>query len=322
MRTSRIAATAAALLIMPGWVPLSPAQIYPAKAVRVVIPWPSGGLTDVAGRIVFQKISENLGQQFLIDNRPGATGSIGADLVAKSPADGYTLMVHSMALLGNPFIYKKLPYDTLGDFVGIGTLIRQTGLLVVHPSLPVKSVKELVALAKSRPDQILYGSSGSGSFSHFSLVLLTSMTGTRMVHVPYKGGGPATTAIVSGETQVLVGSPAAVSTQLSAGRLRLLAVTSDTRLKAFPDAPTVAEAGVPGYEYTGWVGVFAPAGVPRAIVDRMNAEIKKAIDSPDTNRRLEEFEPWTVTPQQMAARIKTDYEKFGRLMKLIGDKLD
>lgn len=318
----RPAATAAMFLIVWGWMPSLPAQSYPAKAVRVITPWPSGGLTDVAGRIVFQKVSENLGQQFLIDNRPGATGSIGADLVARSAPDGYTLMVHSMAHLGNPYIYKKLPYDTLGDFVGVGTLVRQTGLVVVHPSLPVKSVKELVALARARPDQILYASSGSGSFSHFAIALLASMTETRLVHVPYKGGGPATTALVSGETQMLIGSPAAVATQLSAGRLRLLAVTSDARLTAFPHAPTVAEAGVPGYEYTGWVGVFSPNGTSRAIVDKMNAEIKKAIDSPDTQKRLEELEPWTMTPQQMAARIKSDYEKFGRLMKLVGGKLD
>jgi len=317
-----IAATIVSLLLLSAWPARSPAQTYPARPVRVIIPWPSGGLTDVAGRIVFQKISENAGQQFIIDNRPGATGSIGAELVAKSAPDGYTLMVHSMAHLGNPYIYKKLPYDTLGDFVGVGTLVRQTGLLVVHPSLPVKTVKELVALAQARPDQILYASSGSGSFSHFAVVLLTSMTGTRMVHVPYKGGGPATTAMVSGETQVLVGSPAAVATQLASGRLRLLAVTSDSRLKAFPNAPTLAEAGVPGYEYTGWVGVFAPAKVPAPVIERMNAEIRKAIESPDTGRRLEEFEPWTMTPQQMAARIKVDYEKFGRLMKLVGDKID
>jgi tripartite-type tricarboxylate transporter receptor subunit TctC len=321
MRFLRLTVTAVMFLIAAGAVPSLNAQSYPAKPVRVITPWPSGGLTDVAGRIVFQKVSENLGQQFLIDNRPGATGSIGAELVAKSPPDGYTLMVHSMAHLGNPFIYMKLPYDTLGDFVGIGTLVRQTGLLVVHPSLPVKTVKEFVALAKSRPDQVLYASSGSGSFSHFALVLFASMTGTRMVHVPYKGGGPATTALVSGETQVLVGSPAAVSVQLSAGRVRALGVTSDARLSAFPKVPTVAEAGVPGYEYTGWVGVFAPSATPRAIVDRMNAEIKRAIESADTQKRLEELEPWTMTPQQMAARIKTDYEKYDRLLKLVG-KLD
>lgn len=322
MRALRSAASAAMFLIMLGWMPSSQAQGYPAKAVRVVTPWPAGGLTDITGRIVFQKISENLGQQFLIDNRGGATGTIGAELVARSAPDGYTLMVHSMTHIGNPYLYKKLPYDTLGDFVGVGMLVRQTGLLVVHPSLPVNSVKELVALAKARPDQILYASSGGGSFSHLALVLFTSMTGTRMVHVPYKGGGPATTGMISGETQVLAGSPAAVVTQLNARRLRLLAVTSDTRLAAFPETPTVAEAGVPGYEYTGWVGVFAPAGTSKAIIDRLNAEISKAIHSPDMRKKLEEFEPWTMTPQQMAARIKSDYEKYGQLVRLIGDKLD
>ena len=307
------------VLIVPSW---ALAQGYPSKPVRVVIPWPAGGLTDVTGRIVFQKISETLGQQFIIDNRPGATGSIGADLVAKSPSDGYTIMVHSTSHVSNPHVYSKLPYDTLKDFVGVGLLVAQTGLLVVHPSLPVKSVKELVALAKARPDQILYASSGSGSFSHLAVALLTSMTGTRMVHVPYKGGGPATTALVSGETQFLVGSPAAVLTQINAKRLRLLAVTSDTRLPQFPDTPTVAQAGVPGYEFRAWVGVLAPAGTPKAIVDRVNAEIKKAQDSPDMRSKLESFEPWYMTPEQTAARIKSDYDKYGKLIKLTGTKLE
>jgi len=307
------------VLTVPSW---ALAQGYPGKPVRVVIPWPAGGLTDVTGRIIFQKISETLGQQFIIDNRPGATGSIGADLVAKSAPDGYTIMVHSTSHVSNPHVYSKLPYDTLKDFVGVGLLVAQTGLLVVHPSLPVKSVKELIALAKARPDQILYASSGSGSFSHLAVALLTSMTGTRMVHVPYKGGGPATTALISGETQFLVGSPAAVLTQINAKRLRLLAVTSDTRLPQFPDTPTVAQAGVPGYEFRAWVGVLAPAGTPKAIVDRLNAEIKKAQDSPDMKSKLEAFEPWYMTPEQTAARIKSDYDKYGKLIKLTGTKLE
>jgi tripartite-type tricarboxylate transporter receptor subunit TctC len=307
------------LLIASPW---SVAQNYPTKPVRVVIPWPAGGLTDVAGRIVFQKISENVGQQFIIDNRGGASGTIGADVVAKSPPDGYTIMVHSTTHVGNPHVYPKLPYDTLKDFVGIGLIVAQTGLLVVHPSLPVKSVKDLIALAKARPDQILYATSGSGSFSHLAIALLTSMTGTRMVHVPYKGGGPATLALVSGETQVLVGSPAAVLTQIQARRLRLLAVTSDTRLPQFPDTPTVAEAGVPGYEFRGWVGVLAPAGTPKAIIDRLNGEIKKALDSPDMKSKLESFEPWYMTPEQTQARIRSDYDKYGRLIKLTGTKVE
>ena len=313
---------AIALLIATALPVVAHAQNWPAKTVRVVTPWPAGGLTDIAGRIVFQKISENMGQQFVIDNRGGATGTIGAEIVARAPADGYTLMVNSMTHLGNPYIYKKLPYDTIGDFTAIGTMVAQTGLLVAHPSLPVKNVKELIALARAKPGQILYSSTGSGGFADLSVVLLTSMTNTKMTQVNYKGGGPAATALLAGETQLLVSSPAAATQQLAAKRIRLLGVTSDTRLAAFPDAPTIAEAGVPGYEYRGWVGVFAPAGTPKPIIARLNGEIKKAIDSPDLKKRLEDFEPWTMSPAEMNARIKSDYEKYGRLMKLVGSKLD
>ena len=301
---------------------IAQAQTWPAKTVRVVTPWPAGGLTDIAGRIVFQKISENLGQQFVVDNRGGATGTIGAEIVARAPADGYTLMVNSMTHLGNPYIYKKLPYDTIGDFAPIGIMVAQTGLLVVHPSLPVKTVKELVALARAKPGEILYSSTGSGGFADLSMVLLTSLTKTKMTQVPYKGGGPAATALLAGETQALVSSPAAATQQLAAKRIRLLGVTSETRLAAFPGAPTIAEAGVPGYEYRGWVGVFAPTGTPKAIIDKLNDEIKKAIDSAELKKRLEDFEPWTMTPQEMTARIQSDYEKYGRLLKLVGGKLD
>jgi tripartite-type tricarboxylate transporter receptor subunit TctC len=313
---------AAALIALSTIASVAQAQNYPVKTVRVVTPWPAGGLTDIAGRIVFQKISENMGQQFVVDNRGGATGTIGAEIVARAPADGYTLMVNSMTHLGNPYIYKKLPYDTIGDFAPIGIMVAQTGLLVAHPSLPVKTVKELLALARAKPGEILYSSTGSGGFADLSIVLLTSMTNTRMTQINYKGGGPAATALLAGETQLLVSSPAAATQQLAAKRIRLLGVTSDTRLAAFPDAPTIAEAGVPGYEYRGWVGAFAPAGTPKAIIDRLNGEIKKAIDSPDLKKRLEDFEPWTMTTQEMTARIKSDSEKYGRLMKLIGGKLD
>jgi tripartite-type tricarboxylate transporter receptor subunit TctC len=322
MRSTRCAfafLTAAYVIAAPS---MCAAQAYPSKPVRVITPWPTGGLTDVVGRLIFQKISETTGQQFVVDNRPGAAGTIGADIVAKSKPDGYILMVHSTTHVGNPHIYKQLPYDTLKDFVGIGLLSAQTGLLVVHPSLPAKTVKELIAFAKAHPNEILYATSGSGSFSHLAIALLTSMTKTQMTHVPYKGGGPATTAIVSGETQFLVGSPAAVVTQLEAKRLRLLAVSSDTRLPQFPNTPTVAQAGVPGYEFRGWVGVFAPAGTPKAIVDWVNAEIKNAQTSPDMKARLEPFEPWYMTPEQTAARIRADYEKYGYLIKLTGTKLE
>jgi tripartite-type tricarboxylate transporter receptor subunit TctC len=311
-----VAASMSALVIAP----CAQAQTYPVKAVRVVIPWPAGGLTDVAGRIYFQKISESMGQPFIVDNRPGATGSIGSEAVAKSPPDGYTLMVHSASHVSNPWIYPKLNYDTFRDFVPVGLLVAQTGLLVAHPSLPVKNVKELVALARSRPDQVLYASSGGGSFSHMALALMNSMSNTKMLHVPYKGGGPASTAVLAGETQLLVSTPAAALSHLQNKRLRLLGVTSDTRLKQFPDTPTIAEAGVPGYEFRGWVAVLAPAGTPKPVVDRLNAEIKKVIDSRDS--RLDAFEPWYMTPEQTAARFKSDYEKYGRIFKLIGTKFE
>lgn len=310
---------AAAGLLVSG---ASVAQTWPSKPVRVVTPWPAGGLTDVVGRIVFQKMGENLGRSFVMENRGGASGTIGAEVVARTAPDGYTLMVHSMSHLTNPFTFKKLGYDTLNDFVPIGMMARQTGLLVVHPSLPARSVKELIALAKARPNQITYSETGSGGFAHLSMVLLGSMTGTQMMPVPYKGGGPAMTGLVSGETQVLVASPAPVAPQLAAKRVRLLAVTSERRLAAFPDTPTLDEAGIKGYEFTGWVGVFGPAGLPPAIVDRVNAEIRKSIESPETRKRMEEFEPWTMTPKEMAARIESDYQKIGRLMKLVGIRPD
>lgn len=296
------------------------AQNYPVKPVRVVIPWPAGGLTDVAGRIVLQRMSQAMGQGFVVDNRGGATGTIGADLVAKAPADGYTLMVHSTSHVANAHMYAKLPYDTLKDFTPVGLLVAQTGLIVTHPSLPVKSVKDLVALARARPGDLLYASSGAGSFSHLAIALLTSMTNTRMLHVPYKGGGPATTALVSGETQLIAGSPAAVLPQLQTGRLRLLAVTSDTRLPQFPQTPTVAEAGVPGYEFRAWVALFGPAGLPKPIVDRLNAEIRKVLEAPDN--KLDAFEPWYMTPEQTAARVRSDYDKYGTLIRLTGTKPD
>jgi tripartite-type tricarboxylate transporter receptor subunit TctC len=229
-------------------------------------------------------------------------------------------MVHSASHLSNAYTYPKLPYDTFRDFAPIGLLVAQTGILVVHPSLPVKSVKDLVALARAQPGQLLYASSGGGSFSHMAFALLNSMTNTKMLHVPYKGGGPATTAVVSGESQMLAGTPAAVLTQLQSNRLRALGVTSDTRLKQFPNVPTIAESGVPGYEFRGWVGVFAPAGTPKPVVDRMNAEIKKVLERPDN--KLDSLEPWYMTPEQMAARMKTDYEKYGRIFKIIGTKFD
>ncbi|MDP2240114.1 MAG: tripartite tricarboxylate transporter substrate binding protein [Burkholderiales bacterium] len=301
------------------------AQTYPDKPVRVVIPWPPGGSNDIVGRIVLQKMGESLGQQFVIDNRPGAAGSIGADIVAKAPSDGYTLMVHSTTHVGNAHIYgKQLNYETLRDFTGVGLLTAQPGVLTVHPSLPVKTTGDFLALAKSRPGQILYSSSGNGSAPHLQMALLASMAAIRLVHVPYKGGAPQVTALVSGETQVSFATIGTVINQIRQGRLRPLGVGSAQRTKALPGVPTLSESGVPGYEMAPWVGMFAPAGTPKAIIDRLNAEANKALRSPDVVLKLETqvLDPWTSTPEEFNARLKADYEKYGRLIQLTGAKIE
>jgi len=300
---------------------MAAAQNYPAKAVRVVVPWPPGGANDIVGRIVAQKLSDQLGQQFVIDNRGGANGTIGSELVAKSPPDGYTLMVHSAAHVTSPHLYKKLPYDTLKDFIGVTPLAVQVGMLVVHPSLPVKNVKEFIALAKAKPGQLVYGSSGSGSFVHLAMALLNSMTNTQMVHVPFKGGGPGVVALASGEIQAMTATIGSVIPHLPSGRLRALGVTSSTRMKAFPDIPAIGES-VPGYEFVAWIGAFVAAGTPKPIVDRLNVEMKKTLDNPEVVKIMssQTLDPMYMTSEQFEKRLKTDYDKYEKLVKLTGVK--
>lgn len=297
------------------------AQNYPAKPVRVVVAWPPGGANDIAGRIVAQKLTENTGQQFIIDNRGGASGIVGSDVVAKSPADGYTILVHSATHISNPHLYAKVPYDTLKDFVGISPLGRQVGMLVVHPSLPVKTVKEFIDLGRKRPNDITYSSSGNGSFVHLAMALINSMSNTKMVHVPYKGGGPAAVAISSGEVQAMTATVGSVIPHLNAKRLRPVAVTSEDRIKQFPDVPAVGET-IKGYEFTAWVGTFAPANTPKAIVDRLNSEIQKAMKDKGVADKLgaQTLDPMFMTPEQFAARLKADYDKYGKLIKETGAK--
>jgi tripartite-type tricarboxylate transporter receptor subunit TctC len=308
------------VLLSPG---ATLAQAYPARLIRVVIPWP-GGSNDAAGRIVFQKIGESIGQPVVIENRAGAAGTIGAAFVAKSAPDGYTVMVTSASHIANAHLYKNLPFDALNDFIGITPLSVQVGILIVHPSLPVKSVKELIAFAKARPDQISYGSSGSGSFLHLTMAHFNIMTGTRMVHVPYKGGDAAGVAVASGELQGMVASMPIVRPHLGSNRIRILAVTSDTRIKTLPDTPTLAEAGVPGYEFTAWVAAFVPAGTPRVIVDKLSAEIKKALENPEVAAKFDNlaFDTLYMTPEQFAVRLKSDSDKYAKLIALTGVKVD
>ncbi|MCC7487314.1 MAG: tripartite tricarboxylate transporter substrate binding protein [Burkholderiales bacterium] len=300
-------------------------QGYPAKPVRVVIPWPAGGSNDIVGRVVMQKLADAMGQQFVIDNRAGAAGTIGADVVAKAPADGYTLMVHSTTHLGNAHMYgRKLPYDTLKDFTGVALLSSQAGVLNVHPSLPVKTVREFIALAKARPGQILYSSSGNGSAPHLNMALFISMSGIDIVHVPYRGGPQEVASLVSGETQAAFSTLPTTITHIRSGKLRALAVGTSRRARALPGIPTVSEAGIKGYEMAAWIGVFAPARTPRAVIDRLNAGINKALAAPDVEKRLESqaLEPWSASPEEFNARIERDYEKYGSLIRLTGAKID
>jgi tripartite-type tricarboxylate transporter receptor subunit TctC len=300
------------------------AQAYPSKPVRVLIPWPAGGSNDVVGRIVMQKVSEALGQQFVVDNRGGAAGSIGADVVAKAPADGYTIMVHSVTHMGNAHLYgKKLAYDTLKDFSGVGLLSAQPGALTAHPSLPVKTTKEFIALAKKRPGEIVYGSSGNGSYVHLTMALLASMTNTKMVHVPYKGGGPVNIAIAAGEVQSVIATIASLVPNLNAKRVRPLGVTSDKRTTQYPKVPAIAET-IPGYEFTAWVGSFVPKGTPKPVVDKLNAEIRKALADPGVASKLtaQTLDPMPMTPEQFASRLKSDYDKYEKVVKISGAKID
>jgi tripartite-type tricarboxylate transporter receptor subunit TctC len=321
MSTAYVAAAFAAVMLLASGA-ASP-QTYPVKPVRVVIVFPPGGSNDVVGRIVFQKMSEQLGQQFVIDNRGGAAGTIGSEVVANSPPDGYTLMVQSATHVANAHLYKKLPYDVLKDFAGITTLARQVGMLAVHPSLPVRTTREFIALAKARPGEVVYGSAGNGSFVHLTMALFASMTGLKMIHVPYKGGGPSGTALVAGETQAMIATIGSLYNHIKAQRVRPVAVTSDTRTKQFPDVPAIAET-VKGYEFTAWVACFAPAGTPKPIVDKLNAELRKALLDADVSTKLstQTLDPMPMSPEEFASRLKSDYDKYEKVVKLSTARID
>jgi len=316
------AALAAACIALPS---STLAQAWPAKPVRVVIPWPAGGSNDIVGRVVMQELSRTLGQQFVIDNRAGASGVVGADLVAKTPADGYTLMVHSTTHVGNAHLYgKKLTYDTMKDFTGVGMLSSQPGVLTVHPALPVKTLKDFIALAKAKPRQINYSSSGNGSAPHLQMALLISMAGIDITHVPYKGGAPQVAALLGGETQASFATLGTVISQIQAGKLRPLGVGSSARAKALPGVPTISEAGLPGYDMNPWIGVFAPAGTPRAIIDRLNAEMNQALSIPEVMSTLakQALDPAPTTVDEFNRILRVDFEKYGKLIALTGAKIE
>lgn len=317
----KLIAAVAVSAVLAGFsaVPVAHGQAYPAKPVRIIVVWPPGGSNDVVARVLANRLTENLKQTFIVDNRPGATGTIGSAVAAKTPADGYTIMVNSATHVANAHTYKSLPYDVMRDFVGIMPLAQQVGMLVVHPSLPVKSTKQLLALAKARPDQIAWASTGVGSYTWITMQLLLQMTGTKMLEVNYKGGGPAVIGLIAGETQVFCVGIGSVAAALQAKKLRPLAVASKERLRAFPDLPPIADT-VPGYEMTAWIGSFVPAGTPRPIVELLNTEFKKALEHPDATKILgaQALDPMPMTVDEFAQRLKTDYDKYENLIRSTG----
>ena len=304
--------------------PIAAQTVYPAKTIRWIVPWPPGGGADVLSRMLSPHLSEALKQQIVIDNRGGAAGNIGAEMAAKSPPDGYTLVfAYSGTHAINPSIYRRMPFKE-SDFAPIIQLASVPQVLVVHPSLPVKNVKELVALAKSRPGELTYGSSGSGAFNHLTGALFSQMTGTKLVHVPYKGGGPAAIALMSGEISMILGEPASVVGQVQTGKVRALAVTSAKRTPTFPELPTIAEAGVPGYEATSWNGMLAPAGTPADIIKRLNGEFNRIIAAPDMKKRMLDngYEPVGGAPEKLGELVRAETAKWAPVVKAAGVQVD
>jgi tripartite-type tricarboxylate transporter receptor subunit TctC len=293
------------------------AQTYPQKTVRIVVPAAPGGGTDILARIIAYKLTENLGQQFVAENRPGAGQILGTESVARSAPDGYTLLMGASPIATNQVLYKKIPYDTLRDFAPIMLCASAPNLLVVHPALPANSVKELVALAKSRPGQITYASAGVGTSPHLSMELFLNMAGIRFVHIPYKGTGPALIDVIAGHVQSTNMNILAGVAHVKAGKLRALAITSANRSAVLPALPTVAEAGVAGYEAISWFGLLAPAGTPRPIIEKIYTETVKVLQMPEVREKLagDGAEPTPNRPDEFAAYIRSEIIKWTKLVK-------
>jgi len=296
---------------------LASAQAYPNKTIKIIVPFAVGGIADTFGRVIAQKLTETWGQPVVVENKGGAGGNIGADFVAKSPPDGYTLVIGNIGSHAvNPFLVKSMPYDPLKDFVPIAHVLDAEGLLVVNPALPVKTISELIAYGKANPGKLSYASAGLGTTSHLAGELFKSMSGIDMVHVPYKGNSPAITDVMGGQVQLIFATMPTVIQQAKSGRLRMVATLGNARAKATPDVPTIAET-LPGFDVANWIGMFAPAGTPREIVDRLNAEIQKIMRSPDVESRLEaegaKFIP--TTPESFAAFQKSESAKWAAAIK-------
>jgi len=321
IRVAALCIAAMALVVAP----LAGAQTYPTRPVRLVVPFPAGGTTDILARAAAQKLSEAWGQQVIVDNRPGAGGNIGTELVARSAPDGYTLEMGTVGTHAiNASLYSKLPYDHVKDFAPVILVAGVPNVLVIGPGLPVNSVQELIAYAKANPGKLNFASSGSGTSIHLSGELFKTLTGVQMTHVPYKGSAPALSDLMGGQVQLMFDNLPSSLAFIKAGKLRALAVTSTVRAAALPDVPTMVEAGVPGFEASSWFGILAPAGTPRDIVMRINGEVAKWLASPDAREKLSAQGAIAAggTPEDFARHIGSETTKWAKVVKESGAKVD
>ncbi len=314
---------AVALLTIPWGSAL--AQTYPTKTIKIVVPFAPGGISDVLARVLGQKLNESWGQPVVIENRPGAGTTIGADFVVKSPPDGYTLYFIDITTHAiNASLYRKLPYDSIKDFSPVMLVTSTPLMLVLHPSVQAKSVKELIALAKSKPGQLNIAHSGLGTITHLTGEMFKSTVGVDMVNIPYTGSAPATTAVLSGEASMIFSTMPPALTHTKAGKLRALAVTTPKRVAAAPDVPTMIEAGVPGFESVLWNGILMPPKTPKEIIDKINSEMRRILQMPDVKERFfaQGGETSPSTPEQLAAHLKSEIEKWGKIVKASGARAD
>jgi tripartite-type tricarboxylate transporter receptor subunit TctC len=301
------------------------AQDYPSKPIRLVVPFAAGGATDVLARLVGERLTASLGQQVVVDNRPGAGGNIGSDIVARAEPDGYTILMGAVGTHAiNPSLYPKMPYDPVKDFAPVTLVASVPNVLVVNPEVPAKSVQELIDLAKAKPGELNFASSGNGTSIHVSGELFKAMTGTDIVHVPYKGSGPAVTDLLGGQVQMMFDNMPSSLPHVKAGKLRALGVTSAKRSPALPEVPTIAEAGVPGYDATSWFGILAPAGTPEPVVTRLQGAIVQALGEPEMRQRMADLgaEPVGDTPAEFGQFITAELAKWAKVVNDAGVKLE
>ena len=317
-RTLRCCIAAACAL---AWAP-AVAQTYPAKPVRIIVPSSPGGIIDLVTRLVAQKMTEQMGQAAVVENRPGASTNIGTETVARAPADGYTVLSTTLTMVVNPSMFARLPFNVEQDLAPVSLLVAAPYAIVVHPSVPARSIRELIALAQAHPGKLNYASGGNGTNFHVSAELFKHYTGTQIAHVPYKGGGPALASVIGGETDITIPSLGAVLPHVNSGRVRALAITSAARSPMMPNLPTVAESGVPDYVFTSWVGVLVPAGTPPNIITALNGHLVKAVRAPEVVNRLAADGTQIIagSPEQFAALIKTEIPRWAKVIKASGIK--